>query len=226
VAKSRVGGSTVEKLASGGPTFLLAWPGGLASGDFAICVLSWFEESSSDAITVEPSGFTRIGSSAVFAGASNDESRIEVWYKQLDGSESGNLTIGRAVHDFYGTAVLDVYRGDGALTFASASSLSTPGSGTSVTMPDMAGVSGQLQLGAIAIGDPATAPDTTADMAKGQAGLQNTNTCYTYYKFLTGDIGAQTVSPLGTSRPHIAISVLVDDAGAAVARKIILTRPA
>jgi hypothetical protein len=225
MAKSRVGGSTVEKLNSGGPTFLLAWPGGLASGDFAIVVLSWYEDLSDDVITVEPTGFTRIGSSTVFSGSGADESRIEVWYKQLDGSESGDLTIGRSVHDFYGTAVIDVYRGDGALTFASASSLSTPGSGTSVIMPDVAGVNGQLQLGAIAIGDPATATDT-ADMVKGTSGLQNTNTAYTFYKFLTADIGAQTTT-LGTSRAHIAISVLVNDAGAGGgARKIILTRPA
>jgi hypothetical protein len=224
MAQSRLGGDATEKLNSGGGGFAVQWPGGLAAGDFALLAMSW-NEANDDSVVIEPTGFTRIGTTLVIGGAGNAESRVEVWYKHVVGSESGDIDMGRASIAFWGNALLDVYRGNGALTFNSAT-VGTPGTGTSATIPNMTGANGQIQLAVVAISDPSTASDNTADMAKGTSGLQNTNTGFTYYAFLTGDIAAQTVT-LGTSRDHVGISVLVDDAGAGGgARKIILTRPA
>jgi hypothetical protein len=69
-----------------------------------------------------------------------------------------------------------------------------------------------LQLAVFAIGDPATST-TPTNMTAGQAGLQNTNTGYVYYEFLTTDRGTRSTT-LGTSRDNIGISILVNDAGA------------
>jgi hypothetical protein len=225
MARVRVGGTTNDGNNTS-TTISTSWPGGIAAGDFAIFLLSWFENGVGE-FSTPPTGFTRIGTSIAIAGApgSDGESRVDLWYRQLNGSEAGSVS---ATHsgsfNLFCTAILDVYRGDGVLTYASATA-GTPGTGTSVTIPDVAGSNGQLQLAAVGIGDPATASDP-ADMALGQAGLQNTNTCYTFYKYLTSDLGAQSTT-LGTSRGHVGISVLVNDAGAGGgARKIILTRPA
>jgi hypothetical protein len=213
MARVRVGGTTNEG-ANTSNTISTAWPGGTAAGDFAFLLLSWFENGVG-AFTTPPTGFTRIGTSIVIAGVpgSDGESRVDLWYRELDGSEAGSVS---ATHsgsfNLFCTIILDVYRGDGVLTFASATA-GTPGTGFGpVTIPDVAGSNGQLQWAALGVSDPTTASDP-ADMALGLAGIQNTNTCYTFYKYLTGAISAQDTT-LGTSRGHVGISVLVNDAGA------------
>jgi hypothetical protein len=223
MAKSRVGGATAD-VENTAPSIDVTWPGGVASGDFALLMLSWYENSSDTIPTVTGGGWTSLGSSVVIAGGTDVESRVELWYRVCTGSESGTLTVGRASVAFYGTVLLDVYRGDGALSFSSAT-YGSPGTGTTATAPDVAGSNGQILLVAFGIGDPATA-STPTDMSAGQVGTQDTNTGYIFYQFLTADAGAKS-STLGTSRPYLGVSVLVNDAGAGGgARKIILTRPA
>jgi hypothetical protein len=223
MAKSRVGGATadIENTAS---SISVAWPGGTAAGDFALFLVSWYENGSDGGLDV-PTGFTSAGSSVVIAGATSVESRVDLWYRELNGSEAGSVSTSRVGTNFYAAALLDVYRGDGALTFVSAT-YGTPSTNSTATMPDVAGVNGQLQLGVVGIGDPATATNT-ADMVVGLSGTQDTNTGHTFYKFLTADIGAQSTT-LSISRPYVGISILVNDAGGGGggARKIILTRPA
>jgi hypothetical protein len=210
--QSRVTGAS-SNLNFQSPPLTLAWPGGHAAGDFAFLFAPYYEnfEDAVPGVT----GFTALIASTVYGGATNVESRVVGWYRELDGSEAGNITLTRAGDEFYLTLILDIYRGNGVLTYAPGSLvIGTAGNGTSVTLPAVSGVAGQLQLGGIALGDPSTAPASTADMTKGQAGLQNTNTGYVYYKLdLTGAIAAQTVSPLGTARDHIGFSFLVNDAG-------------
>jgi hypothetical protein len=223
MAKSRVGGTT-DDVSLGADQVTLTWPGGLAAGDFAVVTASWYENGDNTELD-NPSGFTPFAASSVLDGSGLGESRFRGWYKELTGSESGSLVVGRPANlGFYMTAILDIYRGDGALTFASAS-VGTPAIGTTATAPDVAGSNGQILLALFGSSDPTTM-STPTDMSIGQQGDQAVNTGRNFYEFLTGDPGAKSTT-LGTRRANVGISVLVNDAGAGGgARKIILTRPA
>jgi hypothetical protein len=223
--QARVGGTTgdVELIDN---EVSLTWPGGLASGMFAVITASYYENGEDGTINT-PTGFTPMFSSLVLSGSGTTESRFEGFYREMNGAESGSIVVGRDELAFYMTALLDIYQGNGALTFVSATA-GTPATGTTSVAPDVAGTSGQLQLALFGLSDPSTMTDPTdgsTTMSAGQQGTQDVNTGRNFYKFLSADIGAMS-STLGTSRGHVGISVLVNDAGAGGgSRKIILTRP-
>jgi hypothetical protein len=208
--QSWVGGSTANLLGVGSDSVSTAWPVGTASGDFALLLVSWYENSSSGQ-PVPLTGFTSCGH-VFLLGTGDQESWFDLWYRQLNGTEAGNVTVGR-VGDvaWFGTIVLGVLRGNGALTFASA----TPGTAslTPATAPDVAGVSGQILLSPFGLASQGTA-STPTGMTLGQAGLQNTATGYIFYQFLAADPGAKS-STIGNAFPAAGISVLLNDAGAA-----------
>jgi hypothetical protein len=223
--QARVNGDSVDvELVSNQVS--LTWPGGLASGMFAVITASYYENGEDGTINT-PTGFTPMFSSLVLSGSGTTESRFEGFYREMNGAESGSIVVGRDELAFYMTALLDIYQGNGALTFVSATA-GTPATGTTSVAPDVAGTSGQLQLALFGLSDPSTMTDPTdgsTTMSAGQQGTQDVNTGRNFYKFLSADIGAMS-STLGTSRGHVGISVLVNDAGAGGgSRKIILTRP-
>jgi hypothetical protein len=225
--QARVGGDSLDvELVSNQVS--LTWPGGLASGMFAVVTGSYYENGEDGGLNT-PTGFTPMFSSLVLSGSGTTESRFEGFYREMNGSESGALVVGRSGLGFYMTALLDIYQGNGALTFVSATA-GTPATGTTSIAPNVAGTSGQLQLALFGSSDPTTMTDPSdgvTTMSAGQQGVQDVNTGRNFYKFLSADMGAMSTT-LGTSRGHVGISVLVNDAGSGGggARKIILTRPA
>jgi hypothetical protein len=69
----------------------VAWPSGIASDDVAVLFASYALTSALPSITV-PSGWTEVENDA--PGGSVTYVRHAVWWKRLDGTETGNVTVG------------------------------------------------------------------------------------------------------------------------------------
>jgi hypothetical protein len=211
MALSKVGsGASVEWINSTG-TRNLTQDTGTAVGDFALVEISGFPNGT----TVSgPVGFTAV-TPFIFDGSGLSQSTNYLFWRQIDGTETVPYacTFTGGSNPF-GTAVLTTLRGDSALTFVSATN-GTPSSGsTSAIAPSVSGTAGQGLIAAMATGDPTTMT-TPSGMAAGTAGLQNTNTCRTFFETLsaTGATGTRT-STLGTSRSNGSISILLNGATA------------
>lgn len=210
MAITRVGGGGTQL--DNATSSTIAWPT-TAAGDLAIVTFSYYENGGRTVTT--PTDFTQ-RLNAPYAGTpdTDTETRIVVFTKECTGSESGNLTV--ACSDtVYAGITLDVYRGDGTLSYTSISSPDT-GSSTDATAPSVSGTSGQLLLAIYAISDP---PGTTnsgpsgmtigADFSGG-----TTNSARNYYQVLssTGATGSKTWDFTNT-RAWGGASMLVTDSG-------------
>lgn len=181
----------------------IAWPT-MAAGYGAALVVSWY--SAGQSINT-PSGFTKRGSDITFGG-----SKLSVFTRDCDGSESGNVTIGFTDNSYAG-AVLTVLSGSGALTYAGIGSSST-GNSSDAVAPSVASTAGQGVVAAYAVGDP---PGTTnsgpSGWTLGDEQSITTNGARTYFKTSTGATGDATWDFTST-RDWAGIQILFNDAGA------------
>jgi hypothetical protein len=182
------------------------------AGDIAFVIVSAFEVSST---SFSLTGFTSAGE------ISFNGNTAQMFYRQLVGSDGASYSISASGFVF-GTATLMTLRGNGALTFVS-STTGTGTTGTTCTAPDVAGTSGQVLVCPMFTSDPTTMT-TPTDMTAGTVGLQTSNTNRFFWQALTADVGTKA-STLGTSRDNIALSILLNDAGAGGGATIYTRRP-
>lgn len=207
---TRVTGGTVACEINSGTTCNLTMPT-VENGDIAILTKVWFENFTgvtSSAVT----NFTDALASTVLGGSGNEEDRIHVLYNELDGSEDGATIACTVSGTAFAGCILDVYRGAGALTFASATA-GTPATGTSATAPSVTVGSGQGLVVTYGTSDPTTMTTPTG-MSVGTVGLQNTSTGRFFYETPSAGASGTRTSTLGTSRNNIGVSILLDGASA------------
>lgn len=181
---------------SGTQEELVTWPSGVTSDDLAVVVVQWFENGL-DATVNTPTGFTQRtpAGGAVITGSGSNEERVSIFTKECAGTETGDLSV--TFVDAAGRAVtLDVFQGDGDLTFTSLSSMDT-GSSSDATAPSVTGTEGQGLLAIYALTDqPGTINSGPSGMTAGS--LANsptvTGTSAVYYQDLTssGATGTKT----------------------------------
>jgi hypothetical protein len=182
---------------------------GTATGDIAIILISAFPNGTT---VGTPTGFTAV-TPFIYDDSGLNQSTIYIFHRVIDGSEASTFDcVFTGGSNPFGTAMLLTLRGDGALSFVSATN-GTPATGTTATAPSVSGTTGQGLVCGYGTGDPTTMT-TPSGMTAGVAGLQNTNTGRMFFETLasTGATGTR-VSTLGTSRDNAGVSILLNDAG-------------
>ena len=213
---SRRGGSTL--LFNPATSGNLVWPASVTANDIAVVVASWYDNGTVDKspfTSLNSAGFTEqtVAGGLVLDTSGGIESRMAVFTKACAGTETGNLNVSFGASVF-GNVTLDVYQGDGDLTFNSISAANT-GTGSDATAPSVSGTAGQGLVAAYGLTDP---PGTTnsgpSGMTLGSNATTNTNSARTYHQALssTGATGVKTWDFTDT-RDWGGLSILIDDAG-------------
>lgn len=219
VAKSLVG-EDFDDIQADGTTLTLTYPT-VAAGDFAVIALSFYNAGGDRTVSTAPSGFTGllgpVGVDGTGTGALTTEGWV--WYKELTGAESGNISIVLSSSDVYAGATLAVYRGDGDLTYK-ASSLGTLARGSSsdaaATSAGVDAAVGDLIVMPTMLSDP---PGTTNSNPGGLGLIAEGNTATNTAWIHAGE--ASSAGATGTktwdfsnTRDWLTYQFLVEDAGA------------
>jgi hypothetical protein len=191
----------------------LTYPTGIAAGDIAIVAGSWFEGTGLGRTFTGPAaGYTSALSHPIGGTIPSDsESRVHVYYRILDGSETGGGTLNVAWSgNCFATAWIDVFRGSSALSFVSATGGSIAND-DECTLPSVTASSTQGLIAVIGTGDPSTFT-TPGGWTAGQLGDQATNTGGNFFR--TGPHTGTTAVTMSNVRDNGAIVILVDGAAA------------
>lgn len=213
MTKARVGGGFAIYENESSKT--ITWPGGLSADHIAVITVSWFELSAGTEDFNTPSGFTqRDANNVVIDTFTGRESRVEVWTKSLTGSESGSLTVSFNL-PVYATVVLDVFSGDGDLTYNSMGTPNIAAASTDAVAPSASGTSGQLLVCCFGLTDP---PGTTNAVPSGTtigaSATETTNYARNYWKELSSTGSTTDLTwDFTSTRDSAAFQLLIDDAG-------------
>jgi hypothetical protein len=212
VAISKIGTGDSEEWINSNGTRNLTKDTGTATGDLALILISAFPSSTT---VGTPTGFTAV-TPFIYDSSGVNQQTIYVFHRVIDGSEAATYDcVFTGGSNPFATCMLLTLRGDGALSFVSQTN-GTPATGTTATAPSVSGTSGQGLVAGYGTSDPTTMT-TPGGMTAGVAGLQNTNTGRMFFETLasTGATGTRA-STLGTSRTNAGVTILLNDAGAAV----------
>lgn len=199
----------------------IAWPASMASGYFAVLMCSFYENGGG-VVSSTVTGFTNRLASTAYGGAGPNESRMLVWTRDCDSTETGNVTISTTGGNIYGTCALMVLSGAGALTYNGIGTIAT-GSSTTATASSVSGTAGQALVACFALGDP---PGTTTSHPSGMTlGDEDTtsteNSSRMYYEELTSTAATGSRAWVYTnSRDWGAILVTANDAGSPAATEL------
>lgn len=174
------------------------WPT-TASGDLAVVVVSYYENTGNN-VWGTPSGFTSQVDSVV-SGSGGTESRLRVYTKVCDGTETGNLTVARSSGTAYATALFAVLRGASALSVAAAASVTSADATSPISASTVTASSDEGILYALA-DDSGVAFTEDANVTVVKEGNANgTNSAGLYYEDLsaTGTTTARSFSWSGSS---------------------------
>ena len=214
MAKARVGGSSAVYITESGKD--LFYPAGCTADHVAVLTVSFYEWGGPTTDLNAPSGFTqRDAGTAVIDTYSGNESRVEVWTKSLAGTESSTSLFVSFTSGVYATAVLDVFSGDGDLTFASISTPTISTASGNATAPSASGTSGQLLVAAYGINDvPGASNSGPSGMTIGASAALTTSYARNYWLGLTstGATGDKLFN-LNATLNSAGWSILFDDAG-------------
>lgn len=191
----------------------LTWPAGVTANDFAIVVVSFYENDTEPTVGT-PSGFTSAPTIVTISGSGSQESKVQIFTKACAGTETGELAVdvsNQPTANFNANATLDVYQADGDITLNSISAPDT-GTATDATAPSVSATQGQGLVAAYGLSDP---PGTTnsgpSGMTIGSDATTTTNSARTYYQEVasTGPTGTKTWD-YTSSRSFAGYSILLD----------------
>jgi len=184
---SRFGGGQAKWLSEGAAKNI-AWPASVTSNHVAVLVVSYFNAGNDGGApkTINaPSDFTLRRSDVIDTYLSY-ASIVEVYTRDLAGTESGNVSISFS-GQVYANAVMTVLAGGGDLSFASISSPDT-GDSSDATAPSASGTAGQGLVAVFGIGDPPGTTNASPDgFTLADDATADTNGARIYFRTVTTD---------------------------------------
>ena len=208
MAFTRFGGDNDQIV--GGTTLNLQWPASVTADMCAVVTIAVYMD---DTRTLTVAGFTQ-RALAEFSDDAGSGSYAAVFTRDCDGSETGDIAVAVNLGSNYAAIALDVYSGDGALTYNSVSTLNSGAAGNDATAPSVTGASTQGLVAAFFVdGTPGTINSGPSGMTAGSTNVADMGTAlYDEDLSSSGATGTKTFD-FTTNRNWGGYAILIDDAG-------------